>query len=842
MDATCVSTSRGHDSNCYEFMKNFIGPLTLFSLLAGILLTIWGLVHMQWTYALPWVSGGGYRYAIFMFACTVLVIGGSYWSKRSSLLVGCAVAVGLALLSGALWPLFVTVWFALSSVILGRFVLTSLGIQLDEESRLINLLVGAGIYGTAVGLLAHFPVNYPGVYGVALAVPLTLGWRVAAEQGRSFLDWSERKNPARYNFNKLDVAIAVVALVFFVIALMPEVGTDALAMHLFVQSHLVQRHQWGFDAGTYVWAVMPMLGDWIFSIGYMLAGETAARLINVGFIFILGGLARELVLWAGGTVVGARWAALIFLSTPLTLTEGNSLFIESIWASFVVAGTLLILRSSTVSGNPKFELPVAGLLLGCALAAKAVTFTILPVLLLLLVCRYRSWHKAAGLPMLVLGLCLFLAIGLIPYVTAWRLTGNPVFPFFNYIFQSPYYSNGKDSFGAAVFNQGLRWDVLYQATFQSEKYLEAKAGASGFQWLLLFLPASILLFSAGQRRAIALFVVGALSIAIAFHSTSYLRYVFPAWVILAAAIGVALDKVFSSYLIAKNLGYIVAAATVGLNLLFLNAGGLYGDFALKAITNASSRERYLSERLPIRSAVELINRLNTERAPVAVFGDPLTAGLSGDALYPNWYNFAFQGEITSTHTEQDLANILLNRGVSFIILNSSWNGVNCCSEGLEKQALVEKVSDKIAEYGSFSVRKVKTDYRFKTELLSNPDFKSIKGWVLSPETKYGADTAVILASVASSATQTVAVFSGRRYLNAVVARCAKEPTLGRIQINWLDIKGHFVSTDIKTFECSPTWTEYTMEVTAPLNSTDAVVYVSGQSIIPLEFKSNSLRQ
>ncbi len=823
-------------------MRNLSIALVVFSLLAGTLLTIWGLAHLQWPQALPWVGGALLRYVIFIITCVVLVMGGSYWSKRSPLLVGGAAAVGLALLAGALWPLFVALWFAVASTILGRYILAVLRIKTEEDNWLVSFLVGAGVYGTAVGLLAHFPVNYPGVYGAVLALPLMLGWRAFMEEGRALLARSEKNVFAGFNINKLDVAIAVVALVYFVVALMPEVGFDSLAMHLFIPAHLVLRHQWGFDASTYVWAVMPMLGDWIFSIGYMLAGETAARLINVGFIFILGWLVRDIVLWAGGSVVGARWAVLIFLSTPLTFTEGSTLFIESIWTSFVVAGTLLILRSSTVSGNSKFELPIAGLLLGCALAAKAVTFTILPVLLLLLVWRYRSWYKTAGLPFLVLGLSLFLAIGAIPYATAWRLTGNPVFPFLNHIFHSIYYPSGKDAFSAAVFNQGLRWDVLYQFTFETEKYLEAKAGAPGFQWLLLFLPASIALFTAGPRRSIALLVVGVMSIAIAFHSTSYLRYVFPAWVILAAAIGVALEKVFSRYIIVKNFGYMVTVATIVLNLMFLNSGAFYSDFALKTVVDESSRELYLSGRLPMRSAVELVNRLNTGRAPVAVFSNPLTAGLSGDALYPSWYNVAFQGEIASIKTEQDIANILLKRGVNFIILDSSWNGVNCCSGGTEKQAFVEKVSEKIAEYGSLSVRKVKTGYRFKTELLSNPDFTSIKGWSLSPDANYDPDTGVILASVSSTAFQGVAVSPGGRYLNAVVARCSKETTLGRVQINWIDIKGQFVSADIKTFECSPTWAEHSMEVTAPPNAVSAVIYVAGQSAIPLEFKSNSLRQ
>lgn len=823
-------------------MKKLTVALTLLSLLAGTVLTIWGLVHLQWPQALPWSGKDALmRYAGFLVVCVVLVIGGSLWSRTPPLLIGSAIAAGLALLSGALWPLLVTLWLAVASALLGKSILKGLRIGLEGNGWLTNFLVGVGAYGTAVGLLAHFPVSYPGVYGVALALPIILNLRLVAEEAGRLFALVKQGSLAGFSVDRLDVAIAVIALVYFVVALMPEVGFDSLAMHLFIPAHLALRHQWGFDASTYVWAVMPMLGDWIFSIGYLLAGETAARLINVGFIFILGWLVRDFVMWAGGSVFGARWAALIFLSTPLTFMEGSSLFIESIWASFVVAGTLAILNACSTSSRSKFDLPVAGLLLGCALATKAVTFTVLPALLLLLIWRYRSWFKTSGLSFLVFGLCLFLVMGTIPYVTAWRLTGNPVFPLFNHIFKSPYYVTDVSNF-AAVFNQGLKWDVLYQATFKSEKYLEATAGASGFQWLLLFIPASVAIFTDRHRRGIALLFVGVVSIALTFHSTSYLRYVFPAWAILVAVIGVAIDKVFSKNVISKSFWYMAVAATIGLNLLFFSSVPFYKDFALKSITDESSRELYLSGRLPMRSAVELVNRLNTGRSAVAVIGNPVTAGLSGDALYPNWYNFAFQGEIASIKTEQDVANILLKRNVNYIILDLNWNGINCCSGGAEIQALIEKASEKIADYGTLSVRRVKTDYRFKTELLSNPDFTSINGWTLASEAKYDVATGVILTSVASSATQVVAVTSNRRYLNTVIARCAKEATLGRVQINWLDAKGQFASVDIKTFECSPAWAEHSMEVAAPPNATHAVVYVTGHTSIPMEFKGNSLRQ
>lgn len=822
-------------------MKNLTATLTLFSLLAGALLTIWGLAHLQWPQALPWSDKGALlRYVGLMFVSAALVFVGSWWSRRSALLVGAAVAVGFALLAGALWPLLATLWFAVASALMGKSILTTLRIRFEGDCWLTNFLVGAGAYGTAVGLLAHFPVNYPGIYGVVLALPLLLHWRVVVEQAKSFSALMAQKSVARLNVNKLDVAIAVVALVYFVVALMPEVGFDALAMHLFIPAHLALRHKWGFDVTTYVWAVFPMLGDWIFSIGYMLAGETAARLINVGFIFILGWLVRGLVLWAGGSAIGARWAVLVFLSTPLTFTEGSSLFVDSVLASFVIAATLAILSSCSTSGKPKFELPVAGLLLGCALAAKAVTFTILPVLLLLLVLRYKSWYKPVGLPFLVLGLSLFLAIGVIPYVTAWRLTGNPVFPLFNVTFQSPYFPSASN-FDNPLFSAGITWDVLYRVTFESGKYLEAYAGASGFQWLLLFIPALVTLIALRQVRGVALLLVGTFAVAVAFQSQSYLRYVFPSWAILAAAMGVALSAAFSMRPFIRNGWYAAVVATVALNLLFLNAGAFYRDFALKPILHSSARDSYLLDRLPLRNAVELVNHLNIGRTPIAVFGNPMTAGLSADALYPNWYNFKFQGEVASIKTDIDVASILSKRGVDFVILDSSWNGVGGLG-GAETRALIEKVTDQLAGYGSISIRKIRSDYRFKTELLSNPDFASMSGWGLSPGAKYDVATGVVQANVASSATQAVAVSSGQLYLNAVIARCFKEKTLGRIQVNWLDAKGQFVNADIQTFECSTDWAAHAMEVTAPLNAAVAVVYTTGHTSVPLEFKGNSLRQ
>jgi hypothetical protein len=88
----------------------------------------------------------------------------------------------------------------------------------------------------------------------------------------------------------------------------------------------------------------------------------------------------------------------------------------------------------------------------------------------------------------------------------------------------------------------------------------------------------------------------------------------------------------------------------------------------------------------------------------------------------------------------------------------------------------------------------------------------------------------------------VKVTGGHNYLNTVVQRCSNEHTIGRIQVNWLDISGSFINTDIVTYDCSMDWAERTMEVVSPENAITAVVYATGHTSVPLEFKHISFRR
>lgn len=798
------------------------------ALVFGMMATLWGFSQMALPTAWPFAWDSLLSYVLFLLAGTVLLGVLSSWLKVSRLATGAIVALAITILTSTIWPLIVTIWIGFASYVVGGAILALLKVNREILPNLTVALVGAGAYGTAVGLAAHFPINYPGLYALALAAPVVLGWRSVYATARSFGQYYVESSVSKWH----DLAIALVALVHFSVALMPEVGHDALAMHLFIPGHLATRHEWGFDVNTYVWAVMPMMGDWLFSIGYMLAGETAARLINVGFIFILSWLIRELVIWAGGSAVGARWAVLLFLTTPLTFTESSSLFIESVWATFIIAGSLSVFKLSQGNKDLATHLSVASFLLGGALAAKAVTLTILPVLPVLLIFSFRVWGRRNLVGALALGLVLFVSVGSIPYITAWYLTDNPVFPFFNHIFRSSMWP--ALAFEApTAFGKGLTWDVIYQSTFHTETFLEAKPGTPGFTWLLLFFPALLVLMFYRQHKGLILITVAVLSIALTFQSLTYLRYIFPSFVWVATAIGVAISTVEVRSGFLKKVLTFAGWLVVFLNLVFFNSGTHYGDLFINPLLSSSDRESYLNSRLPIRNSIKLVNMLNIGQDPVAVFSSPLTAGLASDGLYPNWYNQKFQAKVNSTATAEDMAQLLLSQGVFFVVLDNNWGAA-------VKRRAIEDVTEKLSEQGSISVRKLKSSYLFQTELLVNSNLASCEEWTLS--TGLGCQSDNITVSVSSPAFQVVSVTPGRTYQNTVSTICADQLTQGRMQVNWLDSNSVFISTDIQVFDCEFKETTLAMVVKSPRNAAYAVVYASGHTSMPITFNKVSFKQ
>jgi hypothetical protein len=805
-------------------------PAIALTLFLGAAATAWGLSQMRWPDCIPFTTPGMNRLLLLLGGGTVSVWLATRFLRVSPLVAGLIVASSGALLANSMLPLFTVVWIAATCLLIGDAFVVPENEDISIGMWAVRWLVGAAILGTLIGLLAHLNINGPPLYAALLIGPiLSRKKRLMQLCDEAVQAYTQGTVDAPSTY-WLKLTVVVLSLLHITVALMPEVAHDGLVMHLFIPAHLAQRGTWGFDASLYAWAVMPMLGDWLFSLGYMFAGEQGARLVNVLCILTLASLVYDLVLWGGGTARGGAWGAILFLSTPLTFTEASSLFVEPAWACFVVAGTLLLLRAGVTPMLAASVLPVVGILFGAALAAKAWSLVILPAIAVVAVAAYPSLLHPRNATAITASLARCITIGGVPYLTAWWLTANPVFPFYNKVFQSPLFPS--ENFQDQRWHASLSWSTLYELTFNSGRYLEARNGAAGFEWLPLLPPTAILVALTNNKRPIVLLGMGCAIFVAVFSSTSYLRYVFPAGLFLLAAIGIGIS-LFHPRLNAA-VAALLAAITM-LNCLFLNAGpNFYDDFPLQAVFSRQSRDAYLAHRAPLRLAVEVVNTLNTSRSPVAVFGPPMVGGLASDAILSSWYNIRFMNRIAKADSADIISREIAACDVEYIILDGSWDTP-------QKRAYIESVSTPIYASGGISVRRMRDACLYGHELLSTPIFApDMTGWSI-PECVRRTQQHELLVTAACHAYQVVNVKPGARYRNSVTGRCPRGTALARTQLSWLDGTGAVIHVDGEAFECGATATEHVMTVTAPANAASVVVYTCGHTDSEVAISANSLR-
>lgn len=829
----------------------WLGASLAVAVLAGASLTAYGwFAHDgRWRTAphLSYVAG------ILGFVLAVLGLGAR--RQWRALPIGVCAAVVMATAFGQLGAIATVAWFALSSVAFGRLVLRSAPQLGDLECGLVGMV----LHGTVVGLLVAWPVNVFGVYALLLTVPMVLARRDVAATLRRTVEWfAAERQPGWCGWRDEAIAAAVVALalVHLLVASMPEFGHDALVSHLMMPARIAYRGVWEFDVAAHVWCVMPALGDWLYTVGYVLAGESGARLVNLACVLVLARLVFDVARWVGAERSGALAAVVLFLATPLTLTETSSLFIEGAWSCCIVGMAMAVLRAvgsgarelpagmanglpSLAPGTVPSDLPrggqlvVAGMLAGGGMAAKMITLMALPLLALVLALRWRTWwprHRTA----IAVALVASALIGGQPYVRALWLTGNPVFPFFNGVFKSPYYP--PENFVAPhIFDVGTSWDVLYRMTFDSSRFLEASPGAGGFHWLLVVAPALLGFVLVRHRRALVLAAFAAGMLWLVFKQTAYLRYVFPTFAIACALGGAATAGALPRTRGSLLLGGAVVAAVV-LDLVCFTTGGYNHEVALRVLFRERDRQDYIALRQPLRAAVHLVNELNREATPVALFGPALATDLRADVLVPSWYNHVFATEVDVAKTPESLGELLAGRRVRYVLLSASWSD----EAGRER---VRAVSQEVRAIGDVSVRVLDERYRFRRELLRGGRFDDATAWEIGPEARLEAGRGVVV-TVAAPAVQKVEVTGGREYrVQAQVQRVDPlAPTNARLQVTWLDARGRTVDLHIQVFACQAEATAPSMDVVAPLGAVAALVYATGHSASPVRFLELSFRQ
>ena len=522
----------------------------------------------------------------------------------------------------------------------------------DFSKRAPQLVVctGLGSWIFFVMLFSAVPLHYRALYWVLVAVPIVIALRYQFIPAFHLPQTASRK----------DLAATAVGLFplfcHWLVVLKPEVSSDGLAMHMVIPTRLLTEHRWAYDVREFAWAVMPMGGDWLYSIGWLLAGEACARLLNFALlVLIVWTLWERLHARVPGWVTALLLAA--FSSTPLVQRVTGSLYVENVTAVLLL-GSVLLLRVYVQQRRGVFFYACAGLA-GLAISTKVGAVAFVVPLAVAAVIQVRFGHLMLGLPVL-------LATAAPPYVAALLRAENPLFPFFNAWFHSSLFDSNTN-FRDMRFDSPLSLSTWYDLTFHSSRFIEGHDGAFGFFFFLLAPLALVGWRQRWPKTGKVLLWVAPVGLILSFLGQSNLRFLYPALPLLTLLIGIAAASYrMHDPRLATLVGWL-AGATALLNLAFLPAAGRgHGDFALNPLSSRAETFAYLTRQAPERLLVGWLNA-REPAARVAWLEGNAIADFRGQSFSNTWHSRFFQRRLAESTAPEGHTWLMRDLHIGYVI-------------------------------------------------------------------------------------------------------------------------------------------------------------------------------
>lgn len=710
---------------------------------------------------------------IGLLAAVVLLVGATSVVARRYARSVFFVAFAAALLiafgwAGVLWATIAFLAFAS----LGQAIMPA-GAPASVFSLSLQATIGAACYVLLLGVMVHFRINTPLTYGLLLLLPL-LNRPAFAEVTvacRALL--SPRKKPSIRE-------IAVATLLLFILAMhltgagLPERYADGVLYHLFFGQAVARLTYWPADFHSLVWAVMPAGTDWLLGIGTMMNGEVGAKALSfLVFLLLLANLFSAVVR-RGVTPAGAMLLVALFASTPLAFIETTALFIENGLALFIFCAFTVLFAAECA---PERRVMACVILFSAAIASKLHGFAVAgPLGLVALWVLFTQVEPRRRLPVLVLGL-IVVALGGEAYIYAFMATGNPVFPFFNKVFHSPYYP--PVNFTDSRWLQPPPYDLFYRETFHTERFGEFSNGAFGFQTVTLLAASGMAALIVSWRALLAI-GLGLLYIFAISAGSTYARYLYPGMPLLALGMACLLSgearggaaKSLSAGI--RMLFAAVMTVLVFVNLaLFSTAGWPLSQNFWPGLFNAQKWLEAGDLSLP---QLEMNRRVSNDGLPAPrelLFADAVSAGLAGTPLPVNWYDDTLVARFRDARTVDDIARIIRDYRATHASFDVK-GGNAAYDQNLVSRALAE-LGDPIARKGGLILYRLHPDVWLGPDLLAQtPLTPQQNAWQTAGDVDWVKPQGVVLGAGASlQQSPKVLLKRGYLYRLSVQMVCAK---------------------------------------------------------------------
>ena len=674
-------------------------------------------------------------------------------------------------------------WFA---YLLGELVHHRDPSETDRPARILfRIALGLIVLALLLNVAIALPVHLPLIYSVAFLALIILRWKACVDVAEDLrMLWTQCQVRLGLGAAAVALAIGVIVSIQLAYAGLPERHHDALAAHLVIAQVVKTAGQWHFAADFVVGAVQPAGADWLYAVAYVMAGENAARLMNYLFIPLVAALVYTLSVRFGRA--GAALAALVLLSCPIAFLESDAIFLDNFLMLCITAALALCGLWSAMS--PRDRVLSCAVVVGGLPTAKlhgAVAALILVGLSL--ANKITRDARSAGGRIMVVGIAI-VALGAVPYLISFAVTGSPIFPFFNEFFKSPYFSAWNFT---GVYPPDMTPSALHHLTFNTSKHFQGADGTFGFQLVVFLFPVLVATFMRPRFLAVASLVLMVVYGMVVLAQTADARYFYPVMPALSISIAFVLRQLqdLGSRAIAV-IGVMSAALVSTLNFVFFpGAGSTLRQFDPAALVDSRAREALIRGTVPQRLLIEQVNRTHGTRARLVLMGQAVGFPLLGTPIYVNWYMYNVFETMTKAKTNDEVAKWLASLDATHLMMpvegEKIWN-----EEAIRHYLATE--AEPVAVIGNEALYRIREDVTFRTRLAQLEDW-SRRG--------AGSD-GVSLPQNENMGYATPALTAEQRSIKVMVgARCDNDRSRIVMHVYWTVARGDTLTTDEYAWPC-----------------------------------------
>ena len=588
--------------------------------------------------------------------------------------------------------------------------------ETDGPTRLFfRIALGLILLALLLNVAIALPVHSPRIYSVVFLALIVLRWRTSVDLASDLrMLWGFCRTRLEPSIAVISIAISVIVCVQLAYAGFPERQHDALATHLVVAQVVRTAGQWHFAADFVAGAVQPFGADWLYAIMYVVAGESGARLTNYLFILLVAALVYTLSLRFGR--ISAVLVALVLLSCPIAFLEADGIYLDNFLMLCMTTGLALCGLWSTLSSRDRV-LSCAVVVGGLPTAKLHGVVAALILLALAFANKLARDVRAVDRKVIPVGIAI-VALGAVPYLIALAVTGNPIFPFFNAFFKSPYFSAWNFT---GVFPPDVSPLALHRLTFNTSKHFQGADGTFGFQLVVFLFPviaAAVMRPCFLAVSSLVLMFAYGLAVLAQTADARYFYVVMPAFSI-SMALAIRLLQDLGSRRFAMT-GFMSATLVSTLNFIYFpGAGWTLSQFDLAALIDSRARDAMIRQAVPHRLLIEKVNMAHGTRARLVLMGQAVGFPLLGTPIYVNWYMYSVFAEMVKAKTNDEVAGWLASLGATHLMMpvegEKIWN-----EDAIRRYLATE--AEPVAVIGNESLYRISEDVMFKTRLAQLADW------------------------------------------------------------------------------------------------------------------------